>query len=170
VKSLLWIRSNGGPLLCSSPAVARMWRGRRDSSIGAAASDFDRACRSVGLIEPIACGLGRALLLGGPPWRSAMQVVAGGVNVFRRIACQIDEAALDDACRHLPPRLPPIARPFRFELENLDLLLYDAAASPVPTLGGRIETAAGVFDVSSHRYARTRQFDLIVHRMARVAG
>ena len=166
---LAWIRSNGGPLLCSSPAVARLWRGMRDSSIGAPSTDFDRALRGAQLIGPIACGAGQALLLGGPPWRSALSVRQDGVAIFRRISCEIDDAALADACEDLPPRLPPIARTFRFELKYLDLLLYDAAVAPVPTLHGRIEMSTAMFEVSSHRYGRAGQFDLVVHRLLRIA-
>ena len=164
-----WMRSNGGPMLCSSPAIARLWRGMRDSSIGARASDFDRACRGAELIAPIACGAGQALLLGGPPWRSALHTGPEGVTIFRRISCVLDDDALADVCAALPSRLPPIARPFRFDLKHLDLLLYDAGAAPVPTLYGRVEMRAAAFQVSSHRYARARQFDLVVHRLVRLA-
>ncbi len=165
--NLKWINSAGGPLMCASPAVGRMWRGTHGSSVGGAESDYERACDQVDYVSAIACGSAQVLVLGDEPLQSAFVVKSEGVLVVRWVSCVSSERAAS-AIAQLPSALPVIEEPTKFRLDDRGLIMFDPALDSIdPAVCASVDLKPGVFTVTTEKYKSEGAYEFLVHRLLR---
>nr|WP_297385328.1 Imm21 family immunity protein [uncultured Roseateles sp.] len=165
--NLQWINSAGGPLVCTSPAAGRAWRGALGSSVGEALSDYERACDQLDYVGAIACGPSQVLVLGDEPLQSAFVVKDEGVLVVRWVSCVSSERAAS-AIAQLPSRLPNIEEPTKFRLDDRGLIMFDAALGGIdPAVCTGVDLKPGVFTVTTERYTSEGAYEFLVHRLLR---
>lgn len=164
---LTWVNTKGGPLVCASLVAAKSWRGTHASSIGGAISDYERACDQTNYVGAIACASSQVLVLGDEPFQSAFVMKDECVLVVRWVSCISRERA-EDAIAQLPSELPFIEKPTKFILDNVGLVLFDAALDGIdPAICARISMEPGSFSVTTQKYNSDRVYEFIVHRLIR---
>ncbi|MBB3641162.1 Imm21 family immunity protein [Variovorax atrisoli] len=162
-----WTRTDGGPFICASPQVGKLWRGVCGTSIGAVETDYERACAEGDYLGIVACGASQVLVLGDEPAQSAFLSTSTGLVIARWIHCESADTARS-ALEKIPADLPSLQSPVRLRLDEPELWLFDAAADSVnESTGVAAHMPAGMFDITVERYVQGRVFEFWLHRLIR---
>ena len=160
---LEWIETSGGPLLCASPTIARLWRGT-DGSSAAAINDYERACKSSNYLSKIPCGSSEILVLGDEPLLSAFVQRGSELVVVRWVSCLSMDLA-STAISSLPHALPVVEAAVDFVTLEADLVLFDSALNGAHlALSARATVLPSAFRVTTEKYKAHDQFEFLIHR------
>lgn len=165
------MNSEGGPLICATPAAGTNWRGTNASSIGDTRTDYARACDVFEYLGVVPCDSSEALVLGDEPLQSAFTIAGGEVAIVRWVACVSDERAAE-VIASLPPQLPEIGEVVQISVRESQLFLFDAALDkPSAIEPHSVAVKPGRYTVTTEIHKRDQEFEFLVHRFKKaIAG
>jgi hypothetical protein len=165
---LLWLESNGGPLLLLDQSWLPAWNGYSDAAlpVDAPGTDYARACAVDDYLGLLTIGFGAGLVLGDEPlmtawWPSFDQ--PGGTLIRWRWAN--DEAVWRDALSRLaslPWSNPSVVLP----VPTGHAVLFDAADPGWDIKESlTLELAPGTYEVDTAEYQPDEETAFLLHRL-----
>ncbi len=172
-----WVESAGGPLVVIPLELARSWRGI-EALPGDSVTDYDRACDVDDYLGVLEVGLGRGLVLGDEPMRTAF-IPSGDGGILVRWGYAPSEEAVVRAIGDVGESIwSPIGHRLRVGTDGA--IMFDAACPRGEEPGKRrpgecraaldVPLAAGSYRVETADYRPNDETWLILHRLTRMAS